>query len=773
MEWNEIGRGSLGLTLDSAMLERQAASLEARLKGVFADMERDIASRFPVRTAPVSRIMADWEKQTARLRGEFSALGDVLGSTAVIAVTPATEAVNGFMSSVLSAAETFRSFVFSLFGRKSSDAAADAAAGLDAVGKSAGAAAKRASGAAGQIRRSLMAFDQINRLAEQPSSGSGGSAGGGRAGALSVRRTAEAWIQGSPFGEYLRALLDDRRFYEVGAALAAKTGQIIDGLDEALNAESFRARVKASLSAVIDTVNGYLDGVTFSESDAQSVAGRFGDLIGDALGFALESIHLTLTGVHWENLGRSVAQAVNGALASLREQPVELGAVLAEWLNAGLGSLDGFLAEMDWTELGQSIGRNISGWFSTVDWELAGRSLHDGITGLRETILSAVGSMDIRWSDILSAFGRGLTAEDHPTLSKLLFGDGIAVPVGDVTDAVPRRKKTLTGFTAALSGWTERFAGAARARTVAFTAELRTWKDELTDRTLPFRARLTALVDAAGERTVAVTARLTAWKDALADKVVDFAVRLRSWRDALPDKVTDFAARLSSWRDALSGKSIDFKANLNDWGRSKTWLNGGDYWNAISMKAKFTTWKTAFSSTPQIDVIAKLKSVYGKAGGGVFSGGAWHPIGQYAAGGSPGGGQLFVAREAGPELVGTLGGHTAVMNNDQIVASVSAGVARAVSGVRFYSRDAATPHLAVIGQSAVRGEEHLAALAERAKADASGGGTAMVISLLRQILETLTTMDFDVKLDGASVKDRVVQLVNAHTQATGVCEIVV
>lgn len=40
-------------------------------------------------------------------------------------------------------------------------------------------------------------------------------------------------------------------------------------------------------------------------------------------------------------------------------------------------------------------------------------------------------------------------------------------------------------------------------------------------------------------------------------------------------------------------------------------------------------------------------------------------------------GQLFIAREAGPELVGTLGGHTAVMNNDQIVASVSNGVAMA------------------------------------------------------------------------------------------------
>ena len=41
-------------------------------------------------------------------------------------------------------------------------------------------------------------------------------------------------------------------------------------------------------------------------------------------------------------------------------------------------------------------------------------------------------------------------------------------------------------------------------------------------------------------------------------------------------------------------------------------------------------------------------------------------------------GQLFVAREAGPELVGTMNGNTAVANNDQIVAGISSGVYPAV-----------------------------------------------------------------------------------------------
>lgn len=50
-----------------------------------------------------------------------------------------------------------------------------------------------------------------------------------------------------------------------------------------------------------------------------------------------------------------------------------------------------------------------------------------------------------------------------------------------------------------------------------------------------------------------------------------------------------------------------------------------------------------------------------------------------ATGGTISTGQMFVAREAGPELVGQIGSKSGVMNNSQIVDAVSAGVARAVA----------------------------------------------------------------------------------------------
>ena len=96
----------------------------------------------------------------------------------------------------------------------------------------------------------------------------------------------------------------------------------------------------------------------------------------------------------------------------------------------------------------------------------------------------------------------------------------------------------------------------------------------------------------------------------------------------------------------------------------------------FKMKKNFTDNLSYFLN--KISTGSKPKN---KAKGGIFENGSWHNITKYASGGMPNMGQLFVAREKGPELVSTLKGHTAVMNNDQIVSSVSQGVSDAVYNV--------------------------------------------------------------------------------------------
>ena len=115
-----------------------------------------------------------------------------------------------------------------------------------------------------------------------------------------------------------------------------------------------------------------------------------------------------------------------------------------------------------------------------------------------------------------------------------------------------------------------------------------------------------------------------------------------------------------------------------------------------------------------------------KANGGLYTSGQWRPI-TAASGGAFSTGQMFIAREAGPELVGSIGRSTAVMNNTQIVSSVAAGVYSAV--VSAFSQYAATQN--------------------------RQSGTASI----------------NVYVGGRQVTDVVVEEVNRRTSANGVCPI--
>lgn len=69
---------------------------------------------------------------------------------------------------------------------------------------------------------------------------------------------------------------------------------------------------------------------------------------------------------------------------------------------------------------------------------------------------------------------------------------------------------------------------------------------------------------------------------------------------------------------------------------------------------------------------------YAEGIGKIYFSDIFKNVPKLSAGGIVGNGQIFVANEKGPELLGKYGKHTAVMNNDQIVGSVSDGVADGV-----------------------------------------------------------------------------------------------
>ena len=105
---------------------------------------------------------------------------------------------------------------------------------------------------------------------------------------------------------------------------------------------------------------------------------------------------------------------------------------------------------------------------------------------------------------------------------------------------------------------------------------------------------------------------------------------------------------------------------------------------SIGLSVSFDTW-----------VSADKEKVYKALGLSGWPRMSWYT---YATGGFPDMGEMFIAREAGPELVGTIGKKTAVANNDQIISGIEGGVYRAMVAANANSNGGGTQTIRIINE---------------------------------------------------------------------------
>lgn len=528
---------------------------------------------------------------------------------------------------------------------------------------------------------------------------------------------------------------------------------------------------KAKIKEVLEGILGQIRTVISSISDVVTSAsktieklydGHIKPLI-DSLGNGISDI-VGLVLVGWEQYIRPVLNALSDKFADVCEDHI---IPMIESLGDALGGIVDLIKVL-WETILQPlikwIIKNIMPLIGDLI-ELMGGAFLDAISEVADYISNLSKGIKVVagfLSDLITAI-KGLPEKAQITLT------GIK---DKAFDTVKAAWESIKDKTAEIKATVSQFVDNIKTKVLDFQARLVTWIQSLKDKVLDFQARLTSWVQDLKDKVIGFQARLTSWTQDLNDKVLNFKARLTSWQDSLKDKAVGFKAKLTSWQDSLKNKLVSFKAKLTSWQDS---LKN----KVVNFKAKLTSWKDSLSNKV-LSFKAKLTSFFRKDGG-VYSGGRWRPIQSYASGGTPDGGQLFVAREAGPELVGTLGGHTAVMNNDQIVASVSAGVARAISGIKFYARgqkapfmaESYLPRLADTGNGIRNDTAQLVAYAKQAEAASGAGNTREIIELLKKILEILIQIDPDIYIDGEKVTSRIVNIINAKTRATGRSAIIV
>lgn len=126
-----------------------------------------------------------------------------------------------------------------------------------------------------------------------------------------------------------------------------------------------------------------------------------------------------------------------------------------------------------------------------------------------------------------------------------------------------------------------------------------------------------------------------------------------------------------------------------------------------------------------------------------------------------------------PDWIPGIGGSKIGFN----LKSITAPEIPKLAGGGFVKKN--TPQLAIIGDNRHQGEvvspeDKLLEMATTAARLASGNDYSLeILKVLKEILEVLREIDFDIVIDGKKLKDIIVEKINQHTAQTGVCEIIV
>ena len=150
------------------------------------------------------------------------------------------------------------------------------------------------------------------------------------------------------------------------------------------------------------------------------------------------------------------------------------------------------------------------------------------------------------------------------------------------------------------------------------------------------------------------------------------------WKELGQNAKSGIENKFNSWKQNFNIAKDWYNDNIKPWFTWEKWKNLGK--DAIDgLKNSFKNFKLPDIKLPHFEITYETNGVIAEAFKKMgLQGRPKLNVNWYANGGMPDMGEIFVARERGPELVGKIGNKTAVANNGQIVDAVKQGVYEAV-----------------------------------------------------------------------------------------------
>lgn len=621
----------------------------------------------------VNAKMSQLTSAVATLKNAFGALSDPI----ITAVGPALTMLINMLTAAIN---KVNQFISALTGKKTWTKATtqvkDYAAGLD-----------KATSSAKKLKGQLQSFNELNVINSNDSGGSGGSGGGGG--------NVSDMFEEVPIDQNIADLAEEIK-------KAIESGDW-EGLGETIRRKVTETVGKINWKSAYEKADGFgsgfaqfLNGLFSEDKKGNSVFTSTADVIAGALNTALHGLDSFAGDFKWNQFGTNLA---HGCKRFFEKWDAGLtGDTFSKFANGILSAIVSFVKTLDddatWEIIGQKIADFICGidwnettWNFADLWQALGAALidipTDFVSGFVGGIIDGIFGEEAgkKVKEAIDKFYDTPLAKALQKFSLQTFID--SVPAFKAIDEFVKTIKSAKNIGELFRKFGKAKDAAKSDKSDTFDIKLRiaTTAKELWDgftRTWGENRKVKFLLFIASKAKELWDDFKKSWGET---KTATFLLKIGS---KIKDLWNSFVA---SWGEK---RSVSFQTkNSKETTAKKVWDIFKTAWGTRSVSigigfaknALKNLWSsvTGFFGGKSVDVGTKAAK---KADGGIYSGGVWHDIAHYAVGTQDAPtGQIFLAREAGPELVGTIGNHTSVMNNDQIVASVSDGVARAVRAV--------------------------------------------------------------------------------------------
>lgn len=487
-----------------------------------------------------------------------------------------------------------------------------------------------------EYQKTLLGFDQMNILnAPDKSSGSGGSGGGGGAGAGDMFETVEVSNGAKSLVDKIKQAWKEADFTDIGLEIGNKIAGMLDKIPW--------KKIKDTAYKIGKSIATGFNGLNDS---------KFWKSLGKALGESVNTVVKSIKGFvdnfNWKKAGKAFAKGINTFFSTVNWK--DIGKTVSKGVKGVLDTLTSMFSTIDW----KKAGKNLVSTITSVDWAgIIVRGIK-AVGSLASGILNFIqGAFEEAFSAVANWIKSGEAWKDIKNVGKAVINVGVNL-VGDAWNAI---KTAVTGIwdivksIASFLGAGKNGSGDSVPANNPAHYQGHDWQG--TDMTQ------TVTVDAKQTKNFADTyQKFIAIKNGTATKTIGV------------NRSSNFLEAFKQYTGIVTNKATK-KIGTE---RSSNFLEAFRQYTGIKDKTATVTFKGKLGGNLRSVVVAMSQL----ATGGLYKNGRWQPVTMAASGGAFNTGQMFIAREAGPELVGRIGSGTAVMNNDQIVASVAKGVYEAV-----------------------------------------------------------------------------------------------